>query len=46
MQYPLPAFLPHIPIPVRRRREMADVYYRFFVSAAVGRGASEEDVYV
>lgn len=36
----------HIPIPVRRRREMADIYYRFFVSAAVGRGAGEEDVYV
>lgn len=35
-----------VPIPVRRRREMADAYYRFFVSAAVGRGTEKEDEYV
>ena len=36
----------HIPIPVRRRREMADAYYRFFVSTAVDRGSQKEDAYV
>lgn len=34
-----------IPIPIRRHKEMADAYYRFFVSAAIGR-RSEDKNYV
>lgn len=36
----------HIPIPSRRRREMTDAYYRYFVTAAVGRGGEQERAYV
>lgn len=35
-----------IPIPVRRRREITDAYYRYFVTTAVGRGKKKEDSYV
>lgn len=35
-----------IPIPVRRQREIADIYYRFFVSAALGSRGGKEDTCV